>query len=280
MTTKSDLLFISSGSIIRRRISVSSRLMMAKGLRSKKLSKPKPYLGNVFIMLTVFKASVPLELSITTTSADCAPGNEDSYILISVVRTDKPGFLNLLNRMNVMLTRCRTGMVVVASRHFLSNNGADTLLGKLARYWTKTYSDYGLWVDWKLVAERKVDLPGISIPKLLNSNNRSFPYQATTSSQYGPVHSQPVVSIQSTSGFHFSSGWNSFTEFPPLSLVVVPCKSLHGRWKQPISIPDVENVHLGYNDGYGGLPLIVNKMSSTSVQVPVTVRVPLRVMCA
>ncbi|TBU23034.1 AAA domain-containing protein, partial [Dichomitus squalens] len=62
-------------------------------------------------------------------------GHEAAYVVVSTVRTTGPGFLRSLNRMNVMLTRCQAGMVVVTNRRFLLDGGRDTLLGKLARRW-------------------------------------------------------------------------------------------------------------------------------------------------
>ncbi|KAJ7301944.1 AAA domain-containing protein, partial [Mycena albidolilacea] len=68
-------------------------------------------------------------------NVDSFQGNEADYVVVSVVRTDAPGFLRSLSRMNVMLTRARKGMVIVTSSSFLRSQGAQTLLGRLARYW-------------------------------------------------------------------------------------------------------------------------------------------------
>ncbi|KAJ7691104.1 AAA domain-containing protein, partial [Mycena olivaceomarginata] len=69
-------------------------------------------------------------------NVDSFQGNEADYVLVSVVRTEAAGFLRSLNRMNVMLTRAKKGMVIVTSSLFLrSGDGARTLLGRLAQYW-------------------------------------------------------------------------------------------------------------------------------------------------
>ncbi|KAJ7095570.1 AAA domain-containing protein, partial [Mycena epipterygia] len=68
-------------------------------------------------------------------NVDSFQGNEADYVLVSVVRTTQPGFLRSLNRMNVMLTRARAGMVLVTNAAFLHGAGGPTLLGQLARYW-------------------------------------------------------------------------------------------------------------------------------------------------
>ncbi|KAE9410149.1 hypothetical protein BT96DRAFT_806066, partial [Gymnopus androsaceus JB14] len=68
-------------------------------------------------------------------NVDSFQGNEADYVLISVVRSSHVGFLFLWQRMNVMLTRCRRGMVVVSSKSFLQGVARDTLVGKISAYW-------------------------------------------------------------------------------------------------------------------------------------------------
>ncbi len=68
-------------------------------------------------------------------------GNEDDYIIVSLVRSRKQGFLENLRRTNVMLTRCKRGMYIVSSRKFLQGVGASCLAGRLLvhyeeRAWT------------------------------------------------------------------------------------------------------------------------------------------------
>ncbi|KAK0189354.1 AAA domain-containing protein, partial [Armillaria mellea] len=77
--------------------------------------------------------------------------NEADIVLVSVVRGREPGFLRSDQRMNVMLTRCRRGLVIVSSRSFLSGPGESTLVGKLARGRN--------WTEWTAVAEQRVNLP-------------------------------------------------------------------------------------------------------------------------
>lgn len=95
------------------------------------------------------------------------PGNEADYIIISAVRTSKPGFLVSLNRMNVMLSRCKKGMVIVTSQEFLKSGGAKTLLGVLASQWEKEGGIPKLWKDWRTVASGVADLPGVLGPHRL-----------------------------------------------------------------------------------------------------------------
>jgi len=69
----------------------------------------------------------------SSTSADCFlhSGNEDDYIIISLVRSEKLGFLDDKRRVNVMLTRCKMGMIICSSRTFLQGPAAHTLVGKM-----------------------------------------------------------------------------------------------------------------------------------------------------
>ncbi|KAK0468901.1 hypothetical protein IW261DRAFT_1294494, partial [Armillaria novae-zelandiae] len=59
-------------------------------------------------------------------------GNEADIIIVSVVRCWNPGFLRSDERMNVMLTCCRRGLVVVSNRNVLLGAGKPTLVGRLA----------------------------------------------------------------------------------------------------------------------------------------------------
>lgn len=77
---------------------------------------------------------------------------------MSTVRTTGAGFLKSVNRMNVMLTRCKAGMVLVTNRSFLCNAGRDTLLGKLAQRWG---AGSDVWVDSRALSDRSASLPGV-----------------------------------------------------------------------------------------------------------------------
>ncbi|OJT11526.1 ATP-dependent helicase upf1 [Trametes pubescens] len=63
-------------------------------------------------------------------------GHDADFVVVSTVRTGAPGFLRSYNRTNVMLTRCKRGMVIVSKRDFLQGPGKNTLLGKLAKRWS------------------------------------------------------------------------------------------------------------------------------------------------
>ena len=59
-------------------------------------------------------------------------GNEEDYIILSLVRSREIGFLKSLRRTNVMLTRFKRGMFVVSSKKFLAGAGRDCLVGAIA----------------------------------------------------------------------------------------------------------------------------------------------------
>lgn len=60
-------------------------------------------------------------------------GNEEDYIIVSLVRSRELGFLKNLRRTNVMLTRFKKGMFVVTSKKFLSGSGKECLVGEIAQ---------------------------------------------------------------------------------------------------------------------------------------------------
>jgi superfamily I DNA and/or RNA helicase len=80
-------------------------------------------------------------------NVDSFQGNEDDYIIVSLVRTVKVGFLSNQRRTNVMLSRCKKSMVLCANRSFLTGNpkARKTLVGKLAAEWMATGAE---WVEW------------------------------------------------------------------------------------------------------------------------------------
>jgi len=62
--------------------------------------------------------------------------------VVSVVRTESVGFLDDRRRVNVMLSRCKKAMVVIAKREFLENKAKDTLLGLLAQEFEDRWTRY------------------------------------------------------------------------------------------------------------------------------------------
>jgi hypothetical protein len=81
-------------------------------------------------------------------------------VIVSVVRTERAGFLKSLERMNVMLTRCKKGMIIVTNKNFLQRDGRCTLLGRLADAWS---SDPNAWTTRNAVLNGAADLPGVPL---------------------------------------------------------------------------------------------------------------------
>ena len=133
------------------------------------------------LMLTVSKVSpsiVPyswpgLALTLLRTA-----GNEADYVIVSAVRSKGPGFLRSENRMNVMLTRCKKGMVIVTSRAFLQGGGRKTLLGQLAAEYEGKFGVEKTWSDWRRVVEGKAGGPmvaGVSARRLQATKTNTAP---------------------------------------------------------------------------------------------------------
>jgi hypothetical protein len=72
-----------------------------------------------------------------------------------------PGFLTSQPRMNVSLTRCKKGMVVVTDKAFLQRAGKRTLLGKLCHTWSRRHDT--CWIGWKAMLNKSVALPGLPL---------------------------------------------------------------------------------------------------------------------
>ncbi|KAI6042874.1 P-loop containing nucleoside triphosphate hydrolase protein [Pisolithus marmoratus] len=91
-------------------------------------------------------------------NVDSFQGNEAEHIIISVVRSDKLGFLANQRRTNVMLTRCKMTMVICTSQAFIRGPAASTLIGQLA-----TALGPQAWVDEEC---RRIMPPGsIVLPR-------------------------------------------------------------------------------------------------------------------
>ena len=85
-------------------------------------------------------------------------GNEADYIIISIAKTGGPGFLSSINRLNVMLTRCKRGLVVVTQKDFVQRTG-----GLLQGLWF-SLEPYDPWVSAEDVLEGYVPMPGSPAP--------------------------------------------------------------------------------------------------------------------
>ena len=118
-------------------------------------------------------------------------GNEADYVILSSVRTQQAGFLNSRHRMNVALTRCRMGMVVVTNKRFLRSAGSNTLLGQLCNSWSR-HGDP--WIDWRTILDDSAVLPGLPPPSKPLRRSVLAPAPAPVSTfQRPPVPTNVVV---------------------------------------------------------------------------------------
>src|SRR6266852_1255811 len=109
--------------------------------------------------------SIVDSLRLSSLIANCRStwsGNESDYVILSSVRTKQAGFLKSQPRMNVALTRCRKGMVVVTDKSFLQGAGRSTLLGQLSSTWSRHHD--APWIDSKAMLNNSGALPGLSAP--------------------------------------------------------------------------------------------------------------------
>lgn len=66
-------------------------------------------------------------------------GNEEDFIVLTLVRSEALGFLSNLRRTNVMLTRCKRGMYIVSNKRFLAGKGAESLAGGLLKKYDEVW---------------------------------------------------------------------------------------------------------------------------------------------
>ncbi|KAJ7126882.1 P-loop containing nucleoside triphosphate hydrolase protein [Mycena epipterygia] len=106
-----------------------ARIHHAKG-RSYRIITP--YDAQRAILESTLKAAkIPWENKVFC--VDSFQGNEDDFIIISIVRTaENIGFLAEQRRVNVMLSRCKKGMVIFTNRTFLQGAAKESLVGLLA----------------------------------------------------------------------------------------------------------------------------------------------------
>jgi hypothetical protein len=116
-------------------------------------------------------------------------------VILSSVRTKWPGFLKSQPRMNVALTRCRKGMVVVTDKTFLQGKGKKMLLGQLCRTWSKHHD--GCWNDWKAVLNNSVALPGLPAPPSPSNGTRSPGGPPTTPQRHPPSKARALARTHS-----------------------------------------------------------------------------------
>ncbi|KAJ7773407.1 AAA domain-containing protein [Mycena metata] len=94
-----------------------------------------PYDGQRVLIEDMMKETEDLKWEEKVYNVDSFQGNEEDYIIISLVRSLALGFLQNLRRTNVMLTRCKRGMYIISSQAFLHKGpGKDCIVGELNQY--------------------------------------------------------------------------------------------------------------------------------------------------
>jgi len=101
--------------------------------------------------------------------------------------------------MNVALTRCRKGMVVVTDKSFLQGAGRAILLGQLSHTWSRRHDTY--WIDWIAMLNNAVALPGLPLPRPPASFTSQQPPAMTRIDEQS--HPIPIHSLS------LSSGWGT-----------------------------------------------------------------------
>ncbi|KAJ1299786.1 hypothetical protein OPQ81_012002 [Rhizoctonia solani] len=91
-------------------------------------------------------------------NVDSFQGNEADYIITTLTKTTFSSFLSSINRLNVLLTRCKRGLVVVSKKDFIIRTG-----GLLRGLWWE-YESHDIWKNAKEVGKGYVDLPGSPAP--------------------------------------------------------------------------------------------------------------------
>ena len=120
--------------------------------------------------------------------------------------------------MNVLLTRCKRGLVIVSNESFLRRGkGSDTLLGKLVAHWQLHYPQRA-WIDYRFVADASADLPGAVNMKALSLKAR-LPTIYSVTMKHTPSPTPQSVSFSSKQpGFQTKQARNHIdvTSFPPI----------------------------------------------------------------
>lgn len=110
--------------------------------------------------------------------------------------------------MNVMLTRCEAGMIIVTNRRFVEVGARDTLLGQLVDHWRHEGAEEP-WTCSSLVAAGTAKLPGILSPQPvepnehpkasgLRGNDANHPGENATSQVYKRPRSPDILPLDTT----------------------------------------------------------------------------------
>ncbi|KAG8711659.1 hypothetical protein FRC08_015632, partial [Ceratobasidium sp. 394] len=148
-------------------------------------------------------------------NVDSFQGNESDYIITTIAKTGAPGFLTSINRLNVLLTRCKRGLIVVTQKDFVQRAG-----GLLQGLWF-SLEPYDPWVNSQDVLDGYVDLPGSPAPNVRPPTPEEAP-SAPASRQ--DIPQRPGTSSEPSAAHIVQQGMQ-----PPASS---PPRAVRGMWGQ------------------------------------------------
>lgn len=139
-----------------------------------------------------------------------------------------------MNRVNVMLTRCQQGMIVVTNRTFLRTTAAHTLLGDLARHWSKLHGTSNTWKHWKEIVEHKAPMPGTLAHLVLPIHSPNSLENVSQKQGIGAYF--PVTSETGTLNRNAIREPTIENNFPNLVRSENPKSVTQGRWSRPTNV--------------------------------------------
>ena len=188
--------------------------------------------------------------------------------------------------MNVALTRCRKGMVVVTNKCFLSGAGRNTLLGKLCYAWSQRHDTR---IDWKAMLNDSVGSGTASMAlRHLRPSRPSFYTRIcvpTVTSLYSdprtlwprPAHRDRDATTQCTAGAAADNDNGDDVRYVPIPIIDSPFTRDRGptttRTTRSVAVPRVRSPSpalskVGYSTGLrnGILQTVAAAASTTAAE--------------
>ncbi len=158
----------------------------------------------------------------------------------------------MLNRLNVLLTRCRKATIIVTNKQFIKLGGSRTLLGTMVAHWEHVLKSPQIWLDWRLISTGAADLPGHLGPNRRQQTAVLPPVQSARNTQCNTPRTissrdatdpwrvaEPLLRESKCTTPHSPIDIDSL--WPPLAASKMPI--LKGSWKTLTSPPDVVQKH-------------------------------------
>ncbi|KAG9126659.1 hypothetical protein FRC07_002569 [Ceratobasidium sp. 392] len=157
-------------------------------------------------------------------NVDSFQGNEADYIITTIAKTGGRGFLSSINRLNVLLTRCKRGLVIVTQKDFVQRAG-----GLLQGLWFSV-EPYDPWVSAEDVLGGYVDLPGSPAPNTRPPTPEAAPSAPISRTNLPP---RPGSSVQPSAANVVRQGMQPTAESPT--------RPVRGPWGQTQGVDRVRN---------------------------------------